>query len=222
MLKRAIRFRGKATWLVALPFVMVILTLSGLLMSTLGTGRASAKAFDFADPAFQGQWQLADKPIQDGAVTNRSWIWGPTFSDGKTEDYAEAPGGKRLVQYFDKARMEINNPNAPRDNKFFVTNGLLVTEMISGQIQTGDSSFSANPSGPSNIPVAGDPNGNAVALLYSSFASVASINGNNRAVDQTQQAVINTLSKDGNAGQNPATGGYGVTNGFYESTLGHN
>lgn len=222
MLKRVLQFRGKAAWLAALPFVMIIITLSGLLLSAITGGRASAKAFDFADPAFLGQWQLADKPIQDGAVTNRSWVWGPAFSDGKTEDYAEAPGGKRQVQYFDKARMEINNPNASRNDKYFVTNGLLVTELISGQLQTGDNSFAANPAGPSKIPVAGDPDGNGVALLYSSFAPVASLSGNNRATDQTAQAVINTLSKDGVAAQNSGTGAYNVSNAYYESTLGHN
>ena len=50
------------------------------------------------------------------------------------EPYADAPGGTRLVQYFDKSRMEINNPGGDRTSKFFVTNGLLSIELISGKI----------------------------------------------------------------------------------------
>ena len=42
------------------------------------------------------------------------------------------------MQYFDKARMEINDPNGDRNNLYFVTNGRLVVEMISGRVQTGD------------------------------------------------------------------------------------
>jgi hypothetical protein len=212
--------RRKALRTAALPLVLVSLILSGLALMIAGS--AHAQTLDFADPSFLAQWQLADKPVQDGSVTNRSWVWGPAFSDGKTEDYAQSPNGKRLVQYFDKARMEINNPDQPRGNKYFVTNGLLVTEMISGQVQTGDASFTANPAGPAQIPVAGDPSGNGVALLYSSFRPVASIDGGNRSNDLTAQVVINTLSKDGVAGQNDATGGYNVKNAYYESTLGHN
>ena len=42
------------------------------------------------------------------------------------EDYAGAPGGKRVVQYFDKSRMEINDPDSPDAGTiWFVTNGLL-------------------------------------------------------------------------------------------------
>jgi hypothetical protein len=217
MLKGANQSRRKVTWRVAL--VLVTLMLGSLLVLVITN--VKAKALNFADPAFLAQWQRADKPVQDGSA-NRSWTWGPTFSEGKTEPYAETTGGQRQVQYFDKARMEINNPNAPRTDKYFVTNGLLVTEMINGKIQVGDNSFTNSTSGSSTIPVAGDPDNNPVALTYTSFAPVASIGGGKRASNQVGQLVANTLSKDGIAGQNPATGGYGVINANYEETLGHN
>lgn len=42
---------------------------------------------------------------------DRSWYWGPTpLTNGLYEGYSETPYGRRLVQYFDKARMEINSP----------------------------------------------------------------------------------------------------------------
>ncbi len=219
MFRRKDLVSRKAMGLVALPFVIITLMLGGLLLSATP---ASTKAFDFADPAFLVQWQRADKPVQDGSAGGRSWVWGPAFSEGKIEAYAESPNNKRLVQYFDKARMEINNPNAARTDKFYVTNGLLVTDMIKGQAQTGDSTFAPSETGPAIIPVAGDPEGNTVALTYASFKPVASLDGNNRAPNQTGQAANLTLSKDGVAGQNPATAGYGVTFAYYDNNLGHN
>lgn len=102
------------------------------------TGNAASA---FADPKFQQQWQ------QGEAITPN--FWGPltTARDGQQEPYKEAQGGQRLVQYFDKGRMELTNGT--------VTNGLLATEMIKGMIQTGDGLFS--PKDPPAIPMAGDP-----------------------------------------------------------------
>jgi hypothetical protein len=42
-----------------------------------------------------------------------------------------------MVQYFDKSRMEINNPNGDKNSPFYVTNGLLTVELMSGKIQVG-------------------------------------------------------------------------------------
>jgi hypothetical protein len=57
--------------------------------------------------------------------------------------------GKRLVQYFDKARMEQTTPGGS------VTNGLLTVELLSGRLQTGDTTFEQRQ--PATVPVAGDP-----------------------------------------------------------------
>jgi uncharacterized protein YkwD len=62
------------------------------------------------------------------------------------EAYTEAAGGQRLVQYFDKGRMELTGGA--------VTNGLLATQMIAGAIQVGDESFENRPA--PAIPIAGD------------------------------------------------------------------
>lgn len=37
-------------------------------------------------------------------------FWGPSYHSPMSEPYAEAPGGERQVQYFDKARMEQTTP----------------------------------------------------------------------------------------------------------------
>ena len=84
--------------------------------------------------------------------------------------------------------MEINNPSGDRNSPFFVTNGLLVVEMISGRVQTGDAQFEPGTRPPAQVPVAGDvdsPDG----LTYASLAPVASLNGDNKASDRTGQTV---------------------------------
>ena len=78
----------------------------------------------FADPAFERVWTRTDKLVQQGAVP-RSWFWGPTPRTSLREPNQESPGGTRLVQYFDKSRMEINDPNGDPNSTFYVTNGLL-------------------------------------------------------------------------------------------------
>ena len=62
-------------------------------------------AASFASPAFQKQWNAGE------AITPN--FWGPLelAKDGQMEPYVET-GGTRLVQYFDKARMEIGRGSA--------------------------------------------------------------------------------------------------------------
>src|SRR4051794_15369142 len=90
---------------------------------------AATHADSFADPAFQSTWERTDKPVADGTV-KRSFYWGPAPGVTQSEPYAEGVGGKRLVQYFDKSRMEINDPNADHNSPFYVTNGLLTVELV--------------------------------------------------------------------------------------------
>src|SRR3712207_1401864 len=87
-----------------------------------------------ADRAFGELWNRTDLAVAR-AQTGRSWMWGPqSFATG-SEAYREAPGGRRTVQYWDKSRMEVNNPGADRGQLWFVTNGLLARELISGKMQ---------------------------------------------------------------------------------------
>lgn len=96
----------------------------------------------FADPAFRTQWQ--------GGEALASNFWGPTVTGSVSEPYREASSGQRQVQYFDKGRMELTDPAGGT-----VTNGLLANELITGQMQAGDSTFM--PRAAAAIPVAGDP-----------------------------------------------------------------
>ena len=115
----------------------------------------------FYSQPFLNTWLRTDYSVASSDVI-RSWYWGPQpNTPGLYEPYAEAPNGLRLVQYFDKARMEINDPS-----KNQVTNGLLVVELITGKVQKGDATFTNLQ--PAAIPVAGD--------LNNPFPTYASLN----------------------------------------------
>ncbi len=104
----------------------------------------------FASPAFGAAWSPVDEPVASGAV-RRPYLWGEGPSGaGLSEPYRDAPGGTRLVQYFDKARMELTDPA-----RGAVTTGLLTRELVTGRIQTGDS--------PASIEVRG--RGSATAIV---------------------------------------------------------
>ncbi len=102
-----------------------------------------------ASPQFKLIVDRSDFPIVAGQIS-RSWLWGPGgFKTDPAETYTE--GSTRLVQYFDKARLELTNAG---DNRG-VTSGLLARELMTGQLQLGDNKFEQR--GPSSQSVAGDP-----------------------------------------------------------------
>lgn len=115
-----------------------------VLLPALIGGALPVQAAEFASPFFRIQWLQGE-----GIATN---FWGPSATEGIMEAYAEAPGGQRLVQYFDKGRMELNDPSAN-----VVTNGLLAKELVTGDQQTGNATSAHRD--PPAIPVAGDPGG---------------------------------------------------------------
>lgn len=130
-------------------WIGAVIVLIAVMMPVLA---ASAQISD--EPAFNRTWERTDYPVATGQVS-RTWMWGPEpFTTLGNEEYTEAPGGERLVQYFDKSRMEITNPLGDPNSIWFVTNGLLVTEMTSGYMQFGDDDFTYV--GPADVNVAGD------------------------------------------------------------------
>ena len=103
----------------------------------------------------------AAQPQQIG----QTWLWGPQPITGVVFEYyhgARAAAGAgpavidwRAVQYFDKSRMEISDPDGDPTSQWYVTNGLLATELLTGMVQMGDSTFVAyDPA--NNVRVAGD------------------------------------------------------------------
>lgn len=123
--------RSKRIWLRTL----VIAMMSAFLISVLPAH--AAPTTPFASLRFEQVWNATDKAVAEGRAT-RSWVWGPQPGFTTNEPYQQSPGGQRLVQYFDKARMEINDPAIKSGPLNGVTNGLLVVEMVSGRIKKGD------------------------------------------------------------------------------------
>ncbi len=116
-----------------------------IVMLVMGmVGASTQAASTFASLAFQQQWQAGEAIVPN--------FWGPlsTAHDGQQEPYKQATGGLRLVQYFDKTRMELTNPVTDT-----VTNGLLTVEMKTGRLQIGDDTFEQRQ--PAKANVAGDP-----------------------------------------------------------------
>jgi hypothetical protein len=182
-----------------------------------------AAAAPFAEVAFKQLWEVTDAPVAAGQA-QRSWYWGPEPGVTLSEPYAGSKSGTRLVQYFDKARMEINNPAGDRKSEWFVTTGLLVAEMVAGKQQVGDKEFKATR--PAEIAVGGD--GLSVdpeAPTYTSFRPVASVTvpGANRAASRVGQVASATIDRAARVGDNPALGLYpGAKLAVYNEALGHN
>jgi outer membrane protein assembly factor BamB len=149
----------------------------------------SAAPASFADVGFKNTWERVDKAVDEIPNVGRGFVWGPQTIFSGTETYN---GNQRTIQYFDKARMEVNNPNGNRNDLFFVTTGLLVKELVTGLQQDGDTAFSQK--NPSNIQIAGDPNesgGNAVAPTYESFKNVVTFVGDENAAQPRNGQVLN-------------------------------
>lgn len=139
-------------------FTVIAVTLL-LTVTTYMSAGAAPFAADLAFPPvtgpFERTWQRTDEPVAGNAAT-RTWIWGPQgITSTMLEPYADSPDGLREVIYFDKARMEINDPGGPRDSAWYVTTGLLAVELITGQMQTGMTSYENRQ--PAQVNVAGDP-----------------------------------------------------------------
>ena len=117
--------------------------------------QTAAAAPAFGNPSFQRVWDRQDRAVAEH-VSDRSWTWGPApISDALREQLIEGVDGKRTVQYFDKSRMEINDPTANPNATWYVTNGLLPIELMTGRLQVGYNQFEQH--GPAKIAAIGDP-----------------------------------------------------------------
>jgi len=170
------------------------------------------------NPAFQATWTRTDQPVADKTV-ERSWIWGPLETAwGETEPYAEGTDsdgntGQRDVLYFDKSRMEINDPDGDPNSVWYVTNGLLVTEMITGEMQLGDDTFEYV--GPAEVNVAGDP-GDPDSPTYATFTDLMSVS-----IEDPVEVITRTVDRDGNVADDPSYAEFEIGATHYEPLTDH-
>jgi hypothetical protein len=157
---------------------------------------------------FQGMAQF-----QSASSQYQTWLWGPAPNtgvmyepyDGATSDtYASSPlSNWRVAQYFDKSRMEINNPDADPNSQWYVTNGLLAEEMITGRMQFGDTDFQQY--APAEVNVAGDlndPNGPTYATFNELMGYGAIPNG---------WKITQTVNRHGDVAADSSLANYNVT-----------
>ncbi|TVR76030.1 MAG: HYR domain-containing protein [Sphaerobacteraceae bacterium] len=181
---------------------------------------------DPENPWFWATWARTDLPVRDGNVS-RTWMWGPgPFTGSMWEPYttelqgdgdpvflSDLPETEREVIYFDKARMEINDPGGDTDSLWYVTNGLLVVEMITGNRQFGDDLFKQYE--PSTSNVAGDSDGT-TGPTYAALQNV---------LDEPAQSVGTLLTQEidrnGVVTENAQWGEYGLTVGFVDEVTNH-
>lgn len=177
----------------------------------------AAFAASFANSELEKVWNRTDKQVAAGSAS-RTWLWGPEpFTAGLIEEYSEAPGGKRLVQYFDKSRMEITNPNGDKNSQYYVTNGLIAKELMSGRAQLGDNKFVDK--APAVIGVAGDTD-DKTGPTYAALNRVAKPAAN----DEVGVPVAGFIDREGNVDFDK--GDYGnkwkVSYAYYEPTTKQN
>jgi hypothetical protein len=155
----------------------------------------------FAVPAFQTQWQQGEALVPN--------FWGATVTGGMQEPFA---GSQRLVQYFDKGRMEQRGPTTG-----LVTNGLLANELITGQVQIGAADFQPRPA--AAIPIAGDPDnpGPTYAALGTNAASLLTATP-----DRTGTPVSASVSTSGTVTVATVTASAPTTLAIYDTLTRHN
>jgi hypothetical protein len=189
--------------------VFIVLVVFAMLVP----GLLSASADEPANDSFERTWARTDRPVAEGMV-NRTWMWGPdAFTGELLEPYFSSLGGQRAVQYFDKARMEINHPNTDPDAPWYVTNGLLVVELMTGMMQVGEAEF--EDLGPAWVNVAGDPD-DPGGPTYATFGTV--MDGPPLLLDI---AVTWRIDRDGNVSDDPALASYGVTASHWDELTKH-
>jgi hypothetical protein len=162
---------------------------------------------------FERTWARTDKPVLDGLLA-RTWIWGPDANTGVLQEpYLQSPGGERDVQYYDKSRMEINNPAAVDDGLWYVTNGLLVVELMSGMMQVGDFQFEER--SPADINIVGDP-GYAETPTYADYADLR-----DDPAFAAGTVIVATVDGDGNVGSKNDLAQWNVTASELAPLTGH-
>lgn len=183
-----------------------------------------------SNSAFDTWWSFWDQPVQSGKAA-RSWLWGnDVVGAPPREHYVEGQRqywtpdgqlatfeGERDVRYVDKARMEYwpdRSGQTPDENPWKVTTGLLATELMTGRLQLGDTTFEQHH--PSQVPVAGDPDSGDVTPSYADMGNVIGYQPT-----PNGWTIIQTIDARGTVGAQPRYASFGVTAQAAGSPTGH-
>jgi hypothetical protein len=186
---------------------VAVIVVAVLMLPVLASAKPSG-----LDP-FQNTWARTDKPVHDGVI-QRTWMWGlQTDAYPTVELYAEGLDGERHVVYFDKSRMEITDPYFDRTDPWYVTNGLLVVELVTGRLQLGHNTFETR--SPAQVNIAGD-GGDPDGPTYATFRTLtAPFTGNQPAV------LSQTVDRAGNVSTDTRFTRYGIGTARFVPETGH-
>jgi hypothetical protein len=177
-----------------------------LVVSTLPVKSSQPSAF--ADPAFSRYYSRSS-----GTEQQLLWGGGPLVS--LVEPFTGAPGNRRLVQYFERGRMEIADSSAATTTTGSISQGLLVREMATGYVQLGYDDFVQGEPAPIAIFGSAADTGDA-ALTYADFVAAVAI----EAGDRTGELLSDWIGPGGEI--TVETPPVDILAGSYEPITGHN
>ncbi len=187
---------------------VVALVAAGVLplLSTQAAGPGNA--------AFERTWGRTDQPVVSEQA-GRTWMWGPQAFTGPMMEYrTDRPGVGRQVQYFDKSRMEITlEAGVNRNSIWYVTNGLLARELVTGALQMGNDDFEQRD--PAQVNVAGDgddPTGPTYASFQPLLGSPSLAPG---------APVTARVDREGTVTDDPELADRGVTSAYFVPETAH-
>lgn len=184
-----------------------------LFATALAASAQTGQYQPFGTSEFENVWERTDYPVEQ-QVEARTWIWGPGANSGLLqEDYAEASGGARTVQYTDKSRMEMPVGGGDPDSAWLITQGLLAKELMTGELQLGDASFEQH--SPASIPAAGDHNNNP-GPTYDDMGDLMRENAR-----PAGNAITELIAPSGTVTSAGSLANYGVTDDYYISQTDH-
>ena len=167
----------------------------------------SSQPSAFADPAFSRYYARST-----GTEQQLLWGGGPLVS--LVEPFSGAPGNRRLVQYFERGRMEMADSTAQATTGA-ISQGLLVREMATGYVQLGYDDFVQGEPAPIALFGAASAAGDA-ALTYADFAGAVSL----QAGDRTGEILDEWIAPGGEISE--ATPPVEILAGSYEPATGYN
>lgn len=175
-----------------------------LVVSTLPVRSSQPSAF--ADPAFSRYYSRSS-----GTEQQLLWGGGPLVS--LVEPFTGAPGNRRLVQYFERGRMEIADSSASTTTGS-ISQGLLVREMATGYVQLGYDEFVQGEPAPIALFGSAADTGDA-ALTYADFKDAVAI----EAGDRTGELLDDWISPGGEISEE--TPPVDILAGSYEPVTGY-
>lgn len=193
------RYRASALLAVVAAFALL---LTSVPLPSLGArpsitaGLATSPSLPPIDPVVGAQWDAADGPVARFEVT-RGWVWGPSSTAVSVDDVPGTDGALRRQVYFDKGRLDVVDPAADPAQPWFAVGAQLVTELLSGAIQTADGRWIER--GPANIPVVGDV-GQPNPVTYATLGTLSRLPTDESPVladDATGSTVTAVLHADG-------------------------